>query len=136
MVKTTATYQGDKHCSVQHGPSASIIETDAPIDNNGRGEKFSPSDLMAAALSTCTLTVMAMVAERDGVSLVGATANVEKHMVQLPRRRIGKLITRITFPKGIPREYRKKLENTALTCPVHSSLREDIEAPIEFVYPD
>lgn len=136
MVKVTAVYQGEKHCSVEHGPSRSQIETDAPVDNNGKGEKFSPSDLMAAALSTCTLTVMAMVAERDGISLNGATAEVEKHMVQSPRRRIGKLITRITFPKGIPKDYRKKLENTALTCPVHSSLREDIEAPIEFSYPD
>lgn len=136
MVQIKAIYQGEKHCDVEHGPSKSHIETDAPVDNNGKGEKFSPSDLMAAALGTCTLTVMSIVAERDGVSLVGATAEVEKHMVQSPRRRIGKLITRITFPKGIPKEYRKKLENTAQTCPVHSSLREDIEAPIEFIYPD
>lgn len=135
MVKVQAVYQGEKHCEVTHGPSQSRIETDAPIDNNGKGERFSPSDLMAAALGTCALTVMSIVAERDGVSLKGATADVEKHMVTNPRR-IGKLITRITFPPGIPHDYRRKLENTAHTCPVHESLRADIEAPIEFIYPD
>lgn len=135
MVKAIATYQGEKHCEVVHGPSQSHIETDAPVDNNGKGERFSPTDLMAAALSTCTLTVMSIVAERDGVNLKGATAEVEKHMVTNPRR-IGKLLTKITFPPGIPKEYRRKLENTAHTCPVHESLREDIEAPIEFIYPD
>lgn len=135
MVKSVATYTGDKHCQIEHGPSRSVIETDAPVDNNGKGEKFSPTDLMAAALGGCTLTVMSIVAERDGVDLAGARAEVEKHMVTNPRR-IGKLITTITFPKGIPQDYRKKLENTAHTCPVHNSLRSDIEAPLIFVYPD
>jgi putative redox protein len=135
MVKVKAIYQGEKHCQVEHGPSQSVLETDAPLDNNGRGERFSPTDLVAAALSTCTLTVMSIVAERDGVDLTGTTAEVEKHMTTNPRR-IEKLITRITFPEGIPVEFRKKLENTARTCPVHHSLREDIEAPIEFIYPE
>lgn len=135
MVKSVATYTGEKHCQIEHDPSRSVIETDAPIDNNGRGEKFSPSDLMAAALGSCALTVMSIVAERDGVDLKGTRAEVEKHMVTNPRR-IGKLITTITFPKGIPHDYRKKLENTAHTCPVHSSLHADIEAPLVFIYPD
>lgn len=135
MVKSIGVYQGEKHCLMEHGPSGARIETDAPVDNNGKGEKFSPTDLMAAALAGCTLTVMSIVAERDGVDLKGTTAEVEKHMKTHPRR-IEKLLTTITFPKGIDKEYRQKLENTAKTCPVHASLREDIEAPIKFVYPD
>ncbi len=135
MVIVTATYQGEKHCEVHHGPSGSLIETDAPVDNNGRGERFSPTDLVASALGTCALTVMSIVAERDGVSLKGATARVEKHMVQNPRR-IGRLPVTITMPAGIPEDYRKKLENTAHTCPVHKSLSSDIDSPIDFVYPD
>lgn len=135
MVIVTATYQGEKHCEVHHGPSGSLIETDAPVDNNGRGERFSPTDLVASALGTCALTVMSIVAERDGVSLTGATARVEKHMVQNPRR-IGRLPVTITMPAGIPLDYRKKLENTAHTCPVHKSLSAEIDSPIEFIYPD
>jgi putative redox protein len=135
MVIVTATYQGEKHCEVHHGPSGSTIETDAPVDNNGRGERFSPTDLVASALGTCALTVMSIVAERDGVSLKGATARVEKHMVQNPRR-IGRLPVTITMPAGIPHDYRKKLENTAHTCPVHKSLSAEIDSPIEFIYPD
>lgn len=133
MVKAVAVYQGEKHCEITHGPSKSVIETDAPVDNNGRGERFSPTDLMGAALATCTLTVMSIVAERDGVNMKGATAEVEKHMVQNPRR-IGKLLVKITMPAGIPQEFRAKLENTAHTCPVHKSLHPDIEAPIEFIW--
>ena len=135
MVIITATYHGEKHCEVHHGPSGSLIETDAPVDNNGRGERFSPTDLVASALGTCALTVMSIVAERDGVSLKGATARVEKHMVQNPRR-IGRLPVTITLPAGIPQDYRKKLENTAHTCPVHKSLSAEIDSPIEFIYPD
>lgn len=135
MVIVTATYQGEKHCEVHHEPSDSLIETDAPVDNNGRGERFSPTDLVASALGTCALTVMSILAERDGVSLKGATARVEKHMVQNPRR-IGRLPVTITMPPGIPHDYRKKLENTAHTCPVHKSLSAEIDSPIEFVYPD
>lgn len=135
MVKSTCTYTGEKHCELVHAPSQSMIETDAPIDNNGRGEAFSPTDLMGAALTSCILTTMAIMAERDGVDLKGTTAEVEKHMVLNPRR-IGRLPVKVTFPKGIAKEYRRKLENAAHTCPVHASLRADIDAPIEFIYPD
>jgi len=135
MVKSVSVYQGEKHCEITHGPSQSKIETDAPVDNNGRGERFSPTDLMGAALGGCILTTMAIVAERDGVNLIGATAEVEKHMHTNPRR-IARLPAKITMPKGIAKEYRRKLENAAHVCPVHASLREDIEAPIEFIYPD
>jgi putative redox protein len=135
MVKSTAIYQGGLHCELTHGPSQSHVETDAPTDNNGKGERFSPTDLIGGALTSCILTTMAIVADRDGVDLRGTTAEVEKHMVLNPRR-IGRLPVKIFFPKGIAKDYRRKLENTANVCPVHASLHPDIESPIEFIYPD
>lgn len=135
MVRMQVTYQGDKHCELIHEPSQSRIETDAPKDNNGRGEKFSPTDLMGAALGSCILTVMSIMAERDNVDLRGAKANVEKEMHANPRR-ISKLVVNLQMPKGVPHEYRKKLEIAANTCPVHRSLHPEIESPIIFHYPD
>jgi uncharacterized OsmC-like protein len=135
MIKVIALYEGEKHCAVTHEPSSSKIATDAPLDNNGKGETFSPTDLVASALATCTLTVMSIVAERDGVDLRGATAEVEKHMITNPRR-IGRLPVTIRMPAGVPLESRKKLEATAHTCPVHKSLHPEIDSPITFLYPD
>lgn len=133
MVKVFAVYQGEKHCEVIHGPSKKKLETDAPVDNNGRGESFSPTDLVASALATCALTVMSIVAERDGVDMTGATAEVEKHMAENPRR-IARLPVTIKLPNTVPVEYRKKLEVVARACPVHKSLHPDIDSPIEFIY--
>ncbi len=133
MVKVIAKYEGDKHCEIEHGPSQSTISTDAPKDNNGRGELFSPTDLVAAATASCILTVMAIVAEKDGVSLRGSYASVEKEMVLNPRR-IGKLTINVFMPKNIESPYRKKLENTAATCPVKKSLHPDMELPMQFHY--
>jgi putative redox protein len=135
MVSMSAVYQGDKHCQLTHGPSQSQIETDAPKDNQGRGEKFSPTDLVGAAFATCVLTTMAIVAERDGLDIRGATGEVEKHMNLNPRR-IGKLPLKIKMPAGIPQEFRKKLQHVAETCPVHRSLHPDVEATIDIIYPD
>ncbi len=80
MVEINLSYQGEKHCELTHGPSQTVIETDAPKDNQGRGESFSPTDLVAAGLGSCVLTIMAMKAEKDGHKFVGARARVEKHM--------------------------------------------------------
>jgi len=133
MVKVTATYEGEKHCEVMHGPSQSKIGTDAPKDNNGKGELFSPTDLVAAATGSCMLTVMAIMAEKDGVNLKGSYTTVEKEMVQNPRR-IGKLTINVFLPKNIETSYRQKLENTAMTCPVKKSLHPEMELPIQFHY--
>jgi putative redox protein len=133
MVKSYAVYRGEKHCQLTHEPSGSVIETDAPKDNQGRGEKFSPTDLMGAALTSCVLTTMAIVAERDGVSIVGARAEVEKVMNAQPRR-IGALQVKVFVPSSVPPEYRKKLENAAHQCPVHKSLHPEIQVPIDFQY--
>lgn len=132
---TTVVYQGDKHCELTHGPSQSKISTDAPKDNHGRGELFSPTDLVGAALGSCILTVMAIVAERENIDLRGMRCTVEKEMQTSPRR-IGRLACRVEMPKGVAAPLRAKLEATAHHCPVHKSLHPDIESPINFVYPD
>jgi putative redox protein len=133
MVKMSIVYQGQKHCLLTHEPSGSNIETDAPKDNQGRGERFSPTDLVGAALGSCVLTTMALVAERDGISIDGATAEVEKEMIVKPRR-IGALKVKIKLPSDLTSDQRRKLEESARHCPVHKSLHPDIDAPILFSY--
>ena len=133
MVKIQATYQGQKHCLAKHEPSGSTLETDAPKDNQGLGEKFSPTDLVGTALGTCILTTIAIVAERDGYDIKGATIEVEKHMNQTPRR-IGVLKVLIKMPKSIPEDYRAKLKHVAESCPVKKSLHPDLEVPTEILY--
>jgi putative redox protein len=132
MVKTTITYEGGLRTTTHHGLSGAEFQTDAPVDNNGKGESFSPTDLVGVALGSCILTVMGIVADRMDVDLTGATADVEKTMVTDPIRRIGKLDVRLTLPGGISDKHRKKLERAARTCPVHKSLHPEIDAPIEF----
>lgn len=134
MVKSTAIYQGELHCEITHAPSGKSIETDAPVDNKGKGQAFSPTDLVGAALSSCVLTTMAIVCERDGVEFKNAKAEVEKVMVDTPKRQIGELRLKITLPNSIPQDYRKKLEHIAHACPVKRSLREDLQVPVEFTY--
>jgi len=134
MVKMTATYAGELHCELTHGPSGSRLETDAPKDNMGRGERFSPTDLVGAALVSCILTTMGIVAQRDNMSLVGATGEVEKDMQTTPTRKIAALRVVIHMPAALPLDYRRKLETAAHHCPVHKSLHPDVQAPIAFVY--
>jgi putative redox protein len=133
MVKMECVYQGGFHCELTHGPSGNQIETDAPKDNMGKGEKFSPTDLVGAALASCVLTTMAIVAERDGISFAGAKATIEKNMIDKPRR-IGSLVMQITMPKDLSPEHRRKLEETAKHCPVHRSLHPDMQLPMSFSY--
>jgi uncharacterized OsmC-like protein len=133
MVKSQTVYVGEKHCEITHEPSKSVIETDAPRDNNGRGERFSPTDLVGAALASCILTTMAIAAERDGVEFKNARAEVEKEMTASPRS-IGQLSVRITLSSAIPAHYRPKLEEVAHTCPVHRSLHPNMKIPVVFQY--
>lgn len=134
MVKMTATYTGELHCELTHGPSGSRIETDAPKDNMGRGERFSPTDLVGAALVSCILTTMGIVAQRDNVLLTGATGEVEKEMQTTPTRKIAALRVVLHMPAALPPDYRRKLETAAHHCPVHKSLHPDVQAPIDFIY--
>ena len=134
MVKMSAVYDGNLRCTLTHDSSGSRIETDAPKDNMGKGERFSPTDLLGAALAGCVLTTMAIVAKRDGVELTGARAEVVKEMIAAPVRRVGALPLKVTLPAAIPAAYRAKLENAAHACPVHKSLHPDVRADIAFTY--
>jgi putative redox protein len=131
MVEMKGAYQGEKRCELTHGPSGSRISTDAPKDNQGRGEAFSPTDLVGAALGSCMLTVMAIAAEKDGLDLKGSSFQVFKEMNPNPRK-ISKLTVQLKLPSRIGLEDRKKLEQIALTCPVHRSLHPDIQIPLTF----
>ncbi len=134
MVAIQFEYQGDLHCRAIHGPSGSELNTDAPKDNQGRGESFSPTDLVATALGACMLTVMGIAARTLNIDIAGATATVEKEMTAAPPRRIERLTVRIRVPQSISAENRQKLERAAHTCPVHKSLHPDIQTPIEFTW--
>jgi putative redox protein len=98
----------------------------------GRGESFSPTDLVATALGTCIATTMAIVAQRDGLELTGMTVHVIKEMATQPTRRIGQLTTRIVVPGKFTPEQKQKLQNAAHACPVHKSLHADVKLPITF----
>ncbi len=134
MTEVTVRYQGDLHCELHHGPSGATFTTDAPVDNQGKGEAFSPTDLVGAALGSCILTIMGIMAQRNSWDLSGTTAKVTKEMVAAPLRRIGRLAVRIHIPHDLPADVRQKLEAGAHTCPVHKSLHPDIEAPLTFSY--
>lgn len=135
MVQIDVTYQGGLRCEAVHGPSGTKLVTDAPVDNHGKGESFSPTDLVATALGVCIPTIMAMVAEREKIDIVGMRITVQKEMAAQPPRRIAKLATRIQMPKGLTDAQKAKLERAAHTCPVHQTLQGNVEMPIEFVYP-
>ena len=134
MVSIQMDYQGDLHCKAVHGPSNTELFTDAPKDNQGRGESFSPTDLVATALGTCILTTMAIMGRTLGLEIAGATATVEKEMTTSGPRRIARLTTRIQMPPGFSEENKLKLERAAHTCPVHRSLHPEVEKPIEFTW--
>jgi putative redox protein len=131
MVQIDIVYEGGLHTHATHKPSGATLSTDAPVDNNGRGEAFSPTDLLATALGTCMLTIMGMVAARENVALEGARVRVEKHMTQTPPRRVAKLNVIFDLPDATDVQ-RRKLENAAHTCPVHHSLHPDVVIDIIF----
>ena len=131
-VPMTAAIHG-LSCQLTHGPSGASISTVPPKDNGGTGMSFSPTDLVGAALASCALSTMALVAQREGLSWGDARAQVEKRMTAAPRR-IGELVLVIDMPREVPPEQRARLEETARTCPVARSLHPDVKVPIEFRY--
>jgi len=133
MVAIQVEYAGDLHCRAVHDPSGTEFNTDAPKDNQGRGESFSPTDLVATALGTCMLTTMGILARTLGIDMAGATATVEKEMTPPPRR-IGRLTVRIRMPRALSAEDQLKLERAAHTCPVQKSIHPDVETPITFTW--
>lgn len=127
MVRINLSYQGGLRCAATHEPSGNTISTDAPLDNNGRGEAFSPTDLVATALGACMATVMGIVAERKDIPLEGMKIEVRKHMSEDAPRRIARLEVDLHMPVPADHPERKLLESAARGCPVHHSLHPDIE---------
>jgi uncharacterized OsmC-like protein len=127
------TYLGNKKSKLIHTLSGTEIITDAPRDNNGDGSSFSPTDLVAGALGACMMTIVGIVAERDGIDVSGMRMRVEKEMEGTPRR-IGMLFVVLHMPEKLAEPVRKKLERAALTCPVHHSLNAETEIDAKFVY--
>ena len=123
------------HCKLEHGPSGTKITTEAPKDNGGTGMSFSPTDLVGAALASCALTTMALVASREGIAFGEAKARVEKRMTPPPRR-IGELVLEIDMPAGLSAAHRARMEEVAHGCPVMRSLHPDVKLPLSFRYPD
>ena len=134
MVEINIAYQGELRCAATHQPSGTVLNTDAPKDNQGKGESFSPTDLVATALGTCMLTIMGIAARNMKIDLVGTQVVVKKEMVAKPIRRIGTLAVTITVPLNLDDAQKQKLIDAAMTCPVHQSLHPDVQMPIEFVW--
>ena len=131
-VHISTEYLGDLRCRTTHEPSRNSFLTDAPVDNQGKGESFSPTDLVATALGTCMATVMGIFAERHAIDLRGMRLTVKKEMVQTPVRRIGRLTTEIHVPLPADHPHRAVLERSVHSCPVHASLHPDVEKPVVF----
>lgn len=132
MVKITGEYQGDLHCSARHEPSGTTLATDAPKDNQGRGEAFSPTDLVATSFGSCIATTMAIVARRHGVELRGLRFEVTKEMSTDAPRRIVRLATQLWMPIPESHPQARLLADIAQNCPVHHSLHPAVDKPVVF----
>lgn len=131
----TILYEGNLRCNARHLQSNSILETDAPTDNRGKGERFSPTDLVSTALATCMITTMAMKATDMGIELKDTTIDVKKYMVSDPRR-ITKIDVSVSFSKTLQLIEKEKtiLQKTGDNCPVIKSLHPDIEINITYLW--
>ena len=134
MVKISIRYNGDLRCTAQHKPSGSKISTDAPVDNHGKGELFSPTDLVGTALGSCMATVMGIVADHHALDLRGMEIEITKEMSTNTPRRIARLAAHVRLPLAADHPHRASLERAALTCPVLRSLNPSIETPVEFCW--
>lgn len=134
MTKMSVHYTGNLRCEVVHQQSGTHLDTDAPLDNKGKGERFSPTDLLCTSLATCILTTMAIAAEERGWKFEGVTAQIEKIMSQTPRR-VGEIKIHFDFP---PMEYtdlmKEKIQRYAHACPVGRSLHEDVTQTVTFKF--
>lgn len=136
MLTSEVKYTGELRTKAIHYQSKNEIVTDAPKDNHGKGEAFSPTDLVATALASCMLSVMGILSRRENITPTNdATAEVTKVMYQEPRR-IGEVHIKITFPpRGFTEKEKKMYEHAAHTCPVAKSLHPDLKQVIQFVWP-
>ncbi len=126
MVRMDVTYDGDLRCTATHAPSGATLVTDAPVDNQGKGESFSPTDLLATSTLTCIMTILAIRAESRGLDLNGMHGHVEKHMVPGPRR-VGRLVAEVVLPDGLEDEDRAWLIADAASCPVTRSISDGLD---------
>ena len=122
MPTVSCRYSGELRCEATHHGSAAVLMTDAPIDNAGKGEEFSPTDLLATALATCMLTIMGITARSRNWSIEGSTADVDKQMSQSGPRRVERLRVRLNLPEHLSEEQRTLLQRVAEQCPVKRSL--------------
>lgn len=134
MVEINVEYEGNLRCKAIHGPSGCELSTDAPKDNEGLGQSFSPTDLVATALGSCVATIMGIYARKHDLDLTGVKVHVEKHMSTDTPRRIVRLPVTIHVPVELSDRHKTAMENAAGHCPVHQSLRADIDAPLVFKY--
>jgi len=130
MIEIRINYEGELHCSALHVPSGNTLVTDAPVDNNGRGEAFSPTDLVATALGCCMATVMGIVAQRKQCNLTGLRIVVHKEMSQDTPRRIVSLPVAITMPIPANHPVAPLLQAAVHSCPVHHSIHPDIRVDV------
>lgn len=131
----TIQYEGNLRCNAQHLQSSTIIETDAPTDNHGKGERFSPTDLICTSLATCMATTMALKATDMGIELKGLQVDVQKHMESDPRR-ISKIDVKVSFPPSLLLTGKDRiiLQRTGDNCPVIKSLHPDLAVDISYEY--
>lgn len=135
-VTSTVVYEGELRTKATHIFSGAAVETDAPLDNQGKAERFSPTDLVATALASCMCTIMGIAARTHNLNIEGTLCEVEKIMAQNPRR-IGEIKVNVIFPKTtvFSDKYRTILERAALTCPVYESLHPDCKKTVLFIWP-
>lgn len=134
-VEILGRYTGELKTELTHGPSSTVLRTAAPVDNNGDGSSFSPTDLLASALASCAVTTMAIIAQKEGIPFGEATFRIEKHMRSDPRR-VDRLPLTIRMPRGLTPEQRRRLEAIARGCPVARSLLPEVEQEMSFEYED
>jgi putative redox protein len=132
MVQIDAIYEGKLRCKATHADSGTTLLTDAPKDNMGNGESFSPTDLIATAVGTCMLTTMGIVAQKNEIDFNGASVRVRKEMTSEPPRRIARLTIEIAGPASVSEPNRLLLEKAAISCPVSKSLHPDVQTGIIF----
>jgi putative redox protein len=134
MVEIKLAYEGNLHCSAVHTPSGNTLVTDAPVDNNGLGQAFSPTDLLATALGSCMATVIGIVARRKEIAVEGMKVTVRKFMSDDQPRRVKRLELDMEMPLSASHPDRKLLESAARGCPVHHSIHPDIEVEMNWLW--
>lgn len=133
-VKISVDYLGDLHCKITHGPSGQSFMTDAPVDNQGKGEFISPTDLAAASIASCIATIMGIKAQANNIDIKGMKISAVKEMVNEPFRRIGKISLNVLFPHKLDDKSFAIMSNVIKTCPVTRSLAPEVDICVNYEY--